>query len=92
MPARRCTICNVDWPSRSEFIKCPACEEPTWMLYDQDSISAKETDEKIAEIKARAARQAEHAAAYKEFERRYEEREVERLRRELDEYSAQATW
>lgn len=63
MPARRCSICAINWPLAAEFSKCPACGEPA------DPIANDEHEfEDLADARSAAKR-------FK-FERFYAEREA----------------
>lgn len=66
MSARRCSTCNYYWPHTSEYARCPTCGERTDSLADTRPMSRDE---------------AKRIAARAEFDRRYEHREAERLRR-----------
>lgn len=34
----RCTMCNTNWPSGSDYKECPFCDTDTWPISDADEV------------------------------------------------------
>lgn len=80
MPARRCSICAINWPLTGEYKKCPACLEET---------------SRIGNIRAIDDDEAQSLKNHFEFDRFYEEwdenQPPERLLPDLAEVSSSDT-
>lgn len=75
--ARRCAHDDVNWPFLDQYKTCPLCGRETFVALDEEPLEPKAAVEYVeAEVRRRKL--------YVDFERYYEEREVERLRAELE--------
>lgn len=58
MPARRCSDCNVNWPTEpsSRFARCPICEAATWWAAGNTAISTEEAFDLLLDAEPEADR------------------------------------
>ena len=45
--SNRCTMCNVDWPYRTEYKPCPLCRADTWLCQSGDPLTHTEAQQII---------------------------------------------
>lgn len=80
---RRCTGCDINWPSTSTYATCPGCGCDTWKAADEllmKPLSSSEAKQLAADLTLSRQR-------HEEFEQFYAAREVERLRADLDQFA-----
>jgi hypothetical protein len=63
----RCSQCNTNWPSGSDYKQCPFCETDTWPISDADSVLTYAEAEQLL-----AKHQAQYQAAA-DLERRLDD-------------------
>lgn len=90
--AKRCSHCDVDWPTSAKYDKCPLCERTTWRAGRTQPIdyadAEKLTLEHMAKVADEAKRQVELDKIRADFEEYYYARELPRFQEELAAYFA----
>lgn len=66
--ARRCSVCDEDWPMSTNYKRCPTCTRDTWEATRTQPMTEVEAREVIAAHEARTRRRADLTEAVIQYE------------------------